>query len=193
MMDDVLHQPAMSTNETKCLVAVIGVGLVGSAFVDQLLAFPSKWFKLVSLSSSKSNIFSPDGLSVTSSSWRSEFSKSKEPVELASLLRKLEETAALHPNLKIVVVDNTSSETVAYFYPRFLSAGFNIITPNKKAFSSELALYEEILNSSLRGSAKFLNESTVGAGLPVISTLKDLVATGDKVSVLISQYMPHIC
>lgn len=81
-------------------------------------------------------------------------------------------------------MDNTSSESVAYFYPQFLRAGFNVITPNKKAFSSELTLYEDILASSLKGGSKFLTESTVGAGLPVIATLKDLVATGDKVSLI---------
>lgn len=58
----------------------------------------------------------------------------------------------------------------------------NVITPNKKAFSGDAALYDQILQAALESGAKFLNESTVGAGLPIISTLKDLVATGDKVS-----------
>ena len=80
-----------------------------------------------------------------------------------------------------VLVDNTSSEDVARLYPFFLSEGVNIVTPNKKAFSSELALYEEIVAASLKTGARFYNESTVGAGLPIISTIKDLVATGDKV------------
>jgi len=81
-----------------------------------------------------------------------------------------------------VLVDNTSSEDVARLYPYFLSKGVNVVTPNKKAFSSELALYDEIVAASLKTGARFYNESTVGAGLPIISTIKDLVATGDKVS-----------
>ncbi len=83
---------------------------------------------------------------------------------------------------QVVLVDNTSSDTIAQLYPRFLSAGINVITPNKKAFSSDLSLYEDILKSGMSSGAKFYNESTVGAGLPVISTLKDLVTTGDIVS-----------
>lgn len=80
-----------------------------------------------------------------------------------------------------MIVDNTSSDDVAKLYPSFLRAGINIVTPNKKAFSSSLELYTEIVSAAEAGGAKFLQESTVGAGLPIISTLKDLVDTGDKV------------
>lgn len=86
------------------------------------------------------------------------------------------------PNGKVVFVDNTSSEAVAARYPSLLEAGVNVITPNKKAFSGDAGLYDRIVAASKKSGAKFLNESTVGAGLPIISTLKDLVATGDKVS-----------
>ena len=55
------------------------------------------------------------------------------------------------------------------------------MTPNKKAYSSSLELYNQILASSNEGGAKIFYESTVGAGLPIISTLKDLIQTGDKV------------
>ena len=80
-------------------------------------------------------------------------------------------------------MDNTSSNDIAAFYPEVLKAGINIITPNKKAYSAGLTLYEKILAASLESGARFLNEATVGAGLPIISTLKDLVATGDKVRI----------
>ncbi|KAJ3715059.1 homoserine dehydrogenase-domain-containing protein [Lentinula raphanica] len=82
---------------------------------------------------------------------------------------------------KVAIVDNTSSDNIASLYPQWLRAGINVITPNKKAYSGDLGLYEDILRASKETGAKFLNESTVGAGLPVISTLKELVATGDKV------------
>lgn len=88
------------------------------------------------------------------------------------------------PSQDVVFVDNTSNEGIAGLYPKLLVAGINVITPNKKAFSGDLALYDQILKGALESGAKYLNESTVGAGLPIISTLKDLVATGDKVCVL---------
>lgn len=94
----------------------------------------------------------------------------------------MELSALVQPGQKVVLVENTSSEDVAKLYPTFLKAGIEVITPNKKAYSGDLALYESILAASLESGARFLNEATVGAGLPIISTLKDLVATGDKVS-----------
>jgi homoserine dehydrogenase len=80
-----------------------------------------------------------------------------------------------------VLVDNTSSDDVAALYPTWLGNGINVVTPNKKAYSGDLGLYESILHASEKSGARFLNESTVGAGLPIISTLKELVMTGDKV------------
>ncbi|RPD61527.1 aspartate kinase homoserine dehydrogenase [Lentinus tigrinus ALCF2SS1-7] len=162
-------------------VAVVGVGLVGGEFIKQLLAFPQPSpFRLVSLSSSKSTIFAPDGLHVSVSSWKDALASSREKPDLQFLLREL--ASLVKPGQEVVLVDNTSSNDVAALYPQFLKLGVNIITPNKKAFSSELSLYENILAASLESGAKFLNEATVGAGLPIISTLKDLIATGDTVT-----------
>ena len=60
--------------------------------------------------------------------------------------------------------------------------GVHLVTPNKKGFSGGLGLYNQIQGSSFpNGSALVYGESTVGAGLPILSTLKDLIATGDEV------------
>ncbi len=89
----------------------------------------------------------------------------------------------------MVVVDNTSSDVVASLYPHFLSRGLSVVTPNKKAYSSSLELYKQIFTASTESGTKVLYESTVGAGLPIVSTLKDLIQTGDKVRY---QFFPHI-
>lgn len=83
---------------------------------------------------------------------------------------------------RAVLVDNTSDPTLAAAYPLFLRKGVSIVTPNKKAFSSDLAHWKEIFSSAEAGNAFVYHESTVGAGLPVISTLRDLVATGDRIT-----------
>lgn len=161
-------------------VAVVGVGLVGSEFISQLLQFPSPSpFKLVSVSSSKSTLFSPSGLSFSSGGWKADLNQSSHAVDLPALIKQL--SGLVTPGQRVVLVENTSSEHVAALYPSFLSAGIDVITPNKKAYSGDLALYKKIVESSAATGARFLNEATVGAGLPIISTLKDLVATGDKV------------
>lgn len=82
---------------------------------------------------------------------------------------------------KAILVDNTSSQDVADSYPLALSRGVSIVTPNKKAFSGSYQLWQEIFIAASASGAKVYHESSVGAGLPVISTLKELVDTGDKV------------
>ena len=67
-------------------------------------------------------------------------------------------------------------------YPLFLGAGVSIVTPNKKAFSGSYQLWQDIFAAAERSGAKVYHESSVGAGLPVISTLRDLVDTGDEVT-----------
>ncbi|PAV15163.1 aspartate kinase homoserine dehydrogenase [Pyrrhoderma noxium] len=169
----------MVSQTQPTLVAVIGIGLVGAEFVDQLLAQPKERFQIVSLSTSRVTLFNASGLDL-SSNWRSVFQQTNAPTILSALLGELR--ALVEAGRKVVLVDNTSAENVANMYPNFLAAGVNVITPNKKAFSGEQKLFEDILAASEKSSARFLNESTVGAGLPIISTLKDLVGTGDEVT-----------
>ncbi|KAI0250706.1 homoserine dehydrogenase-domain-containing protein [Lactifluus subvellereus] len=175
----------MSSKPTQrtVAVAVLGVGLVGSEFVRQLQALPPPHpFRLVSLSSSKATVFNADGIP-PSSDWRAllRSPSSSSGASLADLTRTLAALVRGNDNA-VVLVDNTSSEDVAGAYPALLRAGVHVVTPNKKALSGSQALYDQIVSASLESGAKFLHESTVGAGLPVISTLKDLVATGDKVT-----------
>jgi homoserine dehydrogenase len=85
---------------------------------------------------------------------------------------------------KVVLVDNTSSQDVADAYLDFLEKGISIVTPNKKAFSGSYTLWQSIFTAASNGTGSggyIYHESSVGAGLPVISTLKDLVETGDEV------------
>lgn len=117
-------------------------------------------------------------------------------IPLATALSSLDSSVTAVPPIKelathlgkapspVVLVDNTSSEDVANAYPDFLTQGVSIITPNKKGFSGDLSLWEKIFAVASNGTGKggyVFHESTVGAGLPVISTLKELVETGDSV------------
>ncbi|KAH9941859.1 aspartate kinase homoserine dehydrogenase [Epithele typhae] len=161
-------------------VAVVGVGLVGGELIKQLLAFPQPSpFRLVALASSKTTLYHPDGLTLAPDAWKTMLASSGLKPDLPFLVREL--AGLVRPGQEAVFVDNTSSDAVAALYPDLLKLGVHVVTPNKKAFSAELGLYERILAASLESGARCLNEATVGAGLPVVSTLKDLVATGDKV------------
>lgn len=114
------------------------------------------------------------------SSWESELASSTSGVpplpELADYLSKA--------GAPVVLVDNTSNESVAESYPSFLEKGVNVVTPNKKGFSSSYDLWKKIFAAASNGTGNggyVYHESTVGAGLPVLSTLHDLIDSGDEV------------
>lgn len=100
-----------------------------------------------------------------------------DPPKIPEIVRYLSSTPS-----KVVVVDNTSSGQLAQAYPLFLQNGISIVTPNKKAFSGSYQLWEEIFSAAASAGSFVYHESSVGAGMPIISTLNDMVLTGDKVT-----------
>lgn len=112
-------------------------------------------------------------------SWKSKFEGSATPAlktdELLSFLKKAQ---AVHPT---ILVDNSSSPEFAETYPKILELGVSLATPNKKGFSSDISLWNDIFQTSEKAGSLVYHEATVGAGLPVISSIKDLVATGDDI------------
>jgi len=98
----------------------------------------------------------------------------------ATDLKKLGEFLASQPGKK-VIIDNTAGEEPCEFYTAWLSSGCDVITPNKKVGSGPLARYKEAVGSATSGGGRFYYEATVGAGLPIITSLQDLIRTGDKV------------
>ena len=80
-----------------------------------------------------------------------------------------------------VIVDCSASPVVADRYAEWLAAGIHVVTPNKQAGAGPLARYHAIRDAASGSGARFRYEATVGAGLPVISTLRDLLDTGDAV------------
>jgi aspartokinase/homoserine dehydrogenase 1 len=79
------------------------------------------------------------------------------------------------------LIDCTASDEVAARYPGWLRAGIHIVTPNKKAFSGDAVAYEELRVSARAGRSHCFYEATVGAALPIIRTIRDLVDTGDRI------------
>ncbi|KAI2610148.1 homoserine dehydrogenase-domain-containing protein [Hypoxylon fragiforme] len=166
----------------RVFVAVIGAGGVGKAFLSQLEALskrrPTPKLSLCYISTSKRALFSDDYSSIGIDNAIQELTNSdKAPM----VLPRLADYLVAAPS-KVILVDNTSSQDVADTYPLFLSRGISIVTPNKKAFSGSYKLWQDIFTAAATSGAKVYHESSVGAGLPVISTLKDLVETGDEVT-----------
>ncbi|KAK9473066.1 homoserine dehydrogenase-domain-containing protein [Dipodascopsis tothii] len=175
------------SNMSKAVnIAIIGSGLVGSAFINSLqtLRSPSIQYNVIVIARSSRALVSKNYTPLPLANWASDLasttSSALNPGDLAAYLEK--------SPLPVILVDNTSSETLARIYPLFLSQGISIATPNKKGFSDELGLWRAIFSAAANhGTDKaapgglVYHEATVGAGLPIISTLKDLIATGDSI------------
>ncbi|EED19705.1 homoserine dehydrogenase [Talaromyces stipitatus ATCC 10500] len=164
-------------------LGVIGVGGVGTAFLQQLSKLPNAP-SLVLLARSSKTLLAPTpsySPAIPAADWAT--ASSAPSITTSGTLTPSEVVSYLSsaPG-RSVLVDNTSDPNLASAYPEFLKAGISIVTPNKKGFSSDLSLWKDIFASAATGKALVYHESTVGAGLPVISTLRDLVATGDEVT-----------
>ncbi|KAI9831848.1 MAG: hypothetical protein M1826_002880 [Phylliscum demangeonii] len=169
-------------------VAVYGVGGVGRCFLQQLEALarriaPSCQLHLVLVArSSKALAATPPGpncASLSFQTWAKDLDECTHgPMTADNLLTYLRS----FPVHSVTLVDNTSNQALAEAYPDLLEHGVHIVTPNKKAFSGSTALWDRLFPAAPRpGRGSIYHESTVGAGLPVISTLKDLIETGDEV------------
>ncbi|KAL8717545.1 MAG: hypothetical protein Q9225_005223 [Loekoesia sp. 1 TL-2023] len=171
------------TKSDQVFIAVIGAGGVGSYFLTQcsqvLPKYPNTSLVLISRSNRSLRVPSFNH-ALSLSTWEQDLATSDAPASNPSETLDFLSSA---PG-KCILVDNTSSQDVAASYPDFLRKGISVVTPNKKAFSSDLGLWRSIFESGYpvnpQGGMVY-HESSVGAGLPIISTLKDLVDTGDEV------------
>lgn len=166
-------------------LAIIGLGGVGKAFLEQYehlrqrLASqsPKTDLALILARRSKTQVLSERYGGLDSSQILKMLEESRKPfLPFDAILDFL----AGAPG-KVVLVDNTSDLELAKSYPAILGKGISIVTPNKKAFSDNISLWDNIFAAAAKGGSHVFHESTVGAGLPVISTLNELIETGDQV------------
>lgn len=159
-------------------VAVIGAGVVGSAFLDQLLAMKSTiTYNLVLLAEAERSLISKDFSPLNvGSDWKAALAASTtKTLPLDDLIAHLKTSPK-----PVILVDNTSSAYIAGFYTKFVENGISIATPNKKAFSSDLATWKALFSNKPTNGFVY-HEATVGAGLPIISFLREIIQTGDEV------------
>jgi len=84
-----------------------------------------------------------------------------------------------------IIVDATASDVVSDYYAKWLAKGVHVVTPNKKAGSGDLKRWRECVDAMAETGAQWGDETTVGAGLPILNVLRtDLIATGDNVKMI---------
>jgi aspartokinase/homoserine dehydrogenase 1 len=177
---NVVHESFFNNRRVLSLV-VVGVGNVGAELLNQL--HQQKTFllengfdvRVVAVTDSKRFVIIRDGIDLRH--WHNALSASEHrmiPSALAKAIAELNLTNA-------ALVDCTASPAIVDAYPDFINANLHIVTPNKLANVLPWKRYCELMNLLEKKQKLFFYEANVGAGLPVISTLKDLVATGDTV------------
>ncbi|KAK9722906.1 Homoserine dehydrogenase [Basidiobolus ranarum] len=160
-------------------IGIVGPGLVGGELIVQLKNYISSKpnsLAVTAIINSTRMLLNPNSQNLDLAAWKDSLAKGL-PADLA----KFADHLAAGPNHSIII-DCTSSDFIAEQYPLWLEKGISVVTPNKKGFSGDLSLYKKILSLTSGSKGPFVyHEATVGAGLPVLSTLNDLVKTGDRI------------
>jgi len=162
-------------------IGIIGPGSVGSVLIEQIAAASERLrsqfnldLRVRGIASSRKMCLGPSRIDLAG--WRRELERG-EPADIERFVEHVQTDYLPHT----VLIDCTASQDVANRYAGWLERGIHVITPNKRAHSGPAAYYHELKRIARSGNTHFLYEATVGAGLPVINTLKDLVVTGDDI------------
>jgi len=163
-------------------VGVIGPGTVGKALLQQIDARSEQLIKQFNLdirvrAIARSGAMLLSERRIDLGNWQQEFDASAVELDMVAFEQCVNPDHLPHA----VIIDCTASEAVAARYAGWLDRGIHVITPNKRACSGPLDAYLELQAKAHAGSAHFFYETTVGAALPIISTLRDLIDSGDKI------------
>ena len=177
-----LHERFFEENVKQLNLFVMGVGNVGAKFLKQIQQqknFLKENLKLnvrvIALSNSRKMHFQEGGISLKN--WETQL-ENGEKVDKGLFFQKIKSM-----NLRnSIFVDNTANDVIAATYAQYLKNSISVVTCNKIASSSAYQNYAELKQLSHDYNAPFLFETNVGAGLPIIDTLKNLVASGDKIT-----------
>lgn len=177
-----LHEAFFLSDRKLLNVFLVGTGLIGKVLIEMVRDQFQKLAKenllevnVVAIANSRKMLFSEEGLNL-------ETCVAELPAKGETMVMKnfVEKMASVNlPNS--IFVDCTSSEEVTQYYQPILDSNISIVTPNKKANSGSLEKYHGLKSAAFKRGVKFLYETNVGAGLPVINTMNDLLLSGDKV------------
>jgi len=163
-------------------IGLIGPGTVGRALLGQIAGQIERLRELKldlrvrGITSSTRMLL--EEKSVDLSRWKERMAEAGEPLDMQKFINHIQADYIPHT----VVIDCTASAEVAGGYRDWLSRGIHIVTPNKKANSGTLPYYRSLQEARRAAGTHYLYEATVGAGLPVIQTLRDLRGTGDDIT-----------
>ncbi len=177
-----LHQAFFLSDVKTLSVFLVGCGLIGSTLLKQiekhkqhLRSARSLEISIVGIANSRNMVFNPDG--IAPGKYKELLSDSQEKMDPEKFIQRMKEL-----NLpQSIFLDCTSSEDIVTHYAEILESSISIVTPNKIANSGKLSNYKKLREIARHRNVRFLYETNVGAGLPVINTLTDLLTSGDRI------------
>lgn len=178
-----LHERFFLSRRKKLNLFMIGVGNVGGTFLDQiasqydyLLENEQIEIRVVGIANSKRMHFEVDGIDLKN--WKNTLMEKGTGMDNDLFIDKIRSFNMVNS----VFIDNTANADIAGLYKEILLKNISVVTPNKIACASSYENYKELKDITQRYNSRYLFETNVGAGLPIISTLSDLIKSGDKVN-----------
>ena len=176
-----IHSAFYLSNQTLS-IGVIGAGLIGGTLLNQLQTRIDELkrdrgidLRVRGIMNSRRMILADRHLALDR--WHDELSSSSTAADLESFINHVNASHLPHA----VLIDATASAELTTHYESWLAKGINIITPNKKSNAGPLRAYRSLRETARKHQQYFLYETNVGAGLPIIQTLRGLVETGDEI------------
>ena len=178
---NVIHDSFFLSEYQVLNLFICGVGTVGSSLIEQIRQQREKLMEerglmlnVVGIASGHYAVFDRDGIDLND--YRDTLKAGGE----SNLARLKEEVIGMNI-FNSVFVDCTASDEVAALYKDFLNHNISVVAANKVAASSDYENYKELKQTARRRGVKYLFETNVGAGLPIINTINDLINSGDKI------------
>lgn len=163
-------------------VGVIGAGVVGGTLLDQIQQQTQRLHEKFGLdlrirAIARSSRMLLGERRIELDEWRKNLDSSELPVDFDEFEAHVHADHLPHA----VIIDCTADDAIAERYAGWLARGIHVITPNKKAFSGSQEYYDFVRAAASEGGSHYFYETTVGAALPIIKTIRDLVDTGDRI------------
>jgi len=178
---NVIHDAFFLSEYQVLNLFLCGVGTVGASLIEQIASQQEKLMReqglklnIVGLASSRKALFSRDGLDLKN------YRELLDAAPASNTKRLRDEVIGMNI-FNSVFVDCTASAEVASLYKEFLEHNINVVAANKVAASSDYENYHALKSIAQRRGVKYLFETNVGAGLPIIRTINDLIHSGDKI------------
>ncbi len=179
---NVIHDSFFLSEYQELNLFIVGVGTVGANLIDQILGQQKQLLRknalklnVVGISNSRRAIFSREGIDLTT------YKEQLENSQMVSSPQTLKEQIIGMNIFNSVFVDCTASDQIPPLYHDIINSSISVVTANKIAASGKYESYEQLKENARTRGVKFLFETNVGAGLPIINTINDLRNSGDKI------------